>query len=184
MWHLSVFFVCLLLAHTAESRKKKKSFTCRGLLELLTLLLPPFPGLEEAPQGGKLAPTTNGWSVSTREQGLGSHGGQPLYFLSCEETKKKWIKNRVGYRWGCRGGDILVIMRESCRESSRHFFLQRSKQRESVPGGLLNSLVTGWGLKRINKPAYQKASWRKHSEIRPFEAASDWAVGVSLPKHT
>lgn len=64
------------------------SCTSRSLLELLTLLLPPFPGLEEASQGGKLAPTTDGWSVGTRDQGLRTHSGQPLYFFSCKGTKK------------------------------------------------------------------------------------------------
>lgn len=56
--------------------------TSRGLLELLTFLLPPFPGLQEASQSGKLAPTTDGWSVGARDQGLRTHSGQPLYLLS------------------------------------------------------------------------------------------------------
>lgn len=61
--------------------------TSRGLLELLALLLPPFPGLEEASQSGKLAPTTDGWRVGARDQGLRTHYGQPLYLLSCKEKK-------------------------------------------------------------------------------------------------
>lgn len=58
------------------------SCTSGGLFELLALLLPPFPGLQEASQGGKLAPTTYGWSVGTGDQGLSTHSGQPLYLLS------------------------------------------------------------------------------------------------------
>lgn len=64
------------------------------------------------------------------------------------------------------------------------FAHKRSKQQESVPSGLLNSLVTGWGRERINKPAYQIALCRIRSECKQFEAASHWAVGISLPKHT
>lgn len=67
-----------------NERKKSKLYTSRCLLELLTLLLPPLPGLQETSQGGKLAPTPDGWSVGAGDQGLRAHGGQPLHFLSCK----------------------------------------------------------------------------------------------------
>lgn len=85
--------------------KKKMSCTSRGLLELLTLLLPPFPGLEEASQSGELAPTTDGWSVGAGEQGLRTHGGQPLYFLSCKREKKK--KRKTGSSLGEDAEEVI-----------------------------------------------------------------------------
>lgn len=72
------------------------SCTSRGLLELLALLLPPFPRLQKTSQRCKLAPTTDGWSVGTRDQGLRTHGGQPLYFLSCKEKRKEKKRSRLG----------------------------------------------------------------------------------------
>lgn len=71
------------------------SHTSWRLLELLTLLLSPFPGLEEASQRGKLAPATDGWSVGTRDHGLRTHGGQSLYLLSWK--KNEW--KRVRFSW-------------------------------------------------------------------------------------
>lgn len=58
-------------------------FTCRPLLELLALVLPPLPGLEEASQSGELAPAVDG-----RHQGLGAHGGQFLHLLCCGGTQR------------------------------------------------------------------------------------------------
>lgn len=68
---------------------EKMSRTSWCLLELLALLLSPFPGLEEPPQSCKLAPPTDGWSVGTRDQGLRAHGGKPLYFLRCKGERKQ-----------------------------------------------------------------------------------------------
>ncbi|PWA25445.1 hypothetical protein CCH79_00005356 [Gambusia affinis] len=42
--------------------------------------------LEESAKSRKLAPVTDGRSVCARNQGLGAHGRQPLYFLSCFST--------------------------------------------------------------------------------------------------
>lgn len=42
--------------------------TCGTLLELLVFLFPPFPGLEDAPQGGQLAVASDGWSVDAGHQ--------------------------------------------------------------------------------------------------------------------
>ena len=44
--------------------------TCRRLLELLTLLLPPLPGLQQAAEGGELAPGPDGRGVRSGDQGL------------------------------------------------------------------------------------------------------------------
>lgn len=62
--------------------------TSGGLLELLTLLLPPLPRLQQTAQSGKFAPITNRWCVSAGEQGFRTHGGQSLYFISCKEEKE------------------------------------------------------------------------------------------------
>lgn len=43
-------------------------FTCGTLLELLIFLFPPLPGLEDAPQGGQFAVTSDGWSVDPCHQ--------------------------------------------------------------------------------------------------------------------
>lgn len=80
----------MLLDFTQWAFKEKYiyiSCTCRCLLELLTLLLSPFPGLEQASQSGELAATTDWWSLGARDHGLRAHGGQPLYFLSCTGRK-------------------------------------------------------------------------------------------------
>lgn len=42
--------------------------TCRTLLELLVFLFPPLPGFKDAPQGGQLAVTPDGWSVDATHQ--------------------------------------------------------------------------------------------------------------------
>jgi len=72
-----------------KEEEEEKTCTNGCLLELLTLLLPPLPGLEEASQSGKLAAAADGWSVGAGEKGLGAHGGQPLHFLSCKGTKRR-----------------------------------------------------------------------------------------------
>lgn len=45
--------------------------TCGTLLELLIFLFPPLPGLEDAPQGGQLAVTSDRWSVDPGHQATG-----------------------------------------------------------------------------------------------------------------
>lgn len=64
--------------------------TSRCLLELLALLLPPFPRLEETPQCGELAAPAARWGLGARDHGLGAHGGQSFYFLGCKGRKVKF----------------------------------------------------------------------------------------------
>lgn len=71
-------------------KNKKKitiSRTSRCLLELLALLLPPFPRLEETSQSGKLAAAAARWSLGARDHRLRAHGGQSFYFLGCKGRK-------------------------------------------------------------------------------------------------
>lgn len=77
----------LSFTQPGQEQNKKKSPTSWGLFELLRLLFPPFPGLQQASQGGKLAAATAGRSVAAGDHGLWAHGGQSLYLLSCKRTK-------------------------------------------------------------------------------------------------
>lgn len=81
--------------------------TCRRLFELLAFLLPPFPGFEKAPQGGKFAPMPNRWGMGARHQGLGAHGGQPLYFLSWKRTNA--TKETGPFSWKCIKAVLLIM---------------------------------------------------------------------------
>jgi hypothetical protein len=67
------------------------SLTGRGLLELLTLLLPPLPGLQETAQSGKLAPAADGRCVCARDQRLGTHCGPPFNLLYYRGTEWKEV---------------------------------------------------------------------------------------------
>lgn len=65
---------------------KGSILTGRGLLELLTLLLPPFPGFEQTSQRSKLAAPANGRRVRAWNQRIRAHGRQPLHFLCWKTT--------------------------------------------------------------------------------------------------
>lgn len=60
----------LWLTHPGQEQNTKSSRTSRGLFELLRLLFPPFPGLQQAPQGGELAAASAGGSVAAGDDGL------------------------------------------------------------------------------------------------------------------
>lgn len=77
----------LSFTQPGQEQNKKKSPTSWGLFELLRLLFPPFPGLQQASQGGELAAASAGRSVAAGDHGLWAHGGQSLYLLSCKRTK-------------------------------------------------------------------------------------------------
>lgn len=58
------------------------ALTGRGLLELVALLLPPFPGFEQTSQVGEFTPPADGRRVRARDERIGAHRCQPLHFLS------------------------------------------------------------------------------------------------------
>lgn len=63
MWALECVCGC-----EAVNLQLLEHYTCGTLLELLIFLFPPLPGLEDAPQGGQLAVTSDGRSVDAGHQ--------------------------------------------------------------------------------------------------------------------
>lgn len=55
--------------------------TGRGLLELVALLLPPFPRFKQTSQGGEFAPPADGRRVCAGDERIRAHRCQPLHFL-------------------------------------------------------------------------------------------------------
>ena len=65
-----------------EKSRQTNNLTCRRVFELFAFLLPPFPRLKDPPQVGKLTSPPDGWGVGTWDEGVRTHGRQPLHFLS------------------------------------------------------------------------------------------------------
>lgn len=73
------------------------------MLELLAFLLSPLPRLEDPSQVGELTSPPDGRGVCAWDKGVGTHGRQPLHFLSCfspekeveREREEKSVKNGI-----------------------------------------------------------------------------------------
>lgn len=68
--------------------------TCGTLLELLVFLFPPLPGLEDAPQGGQLAVTADGWSVDPGHQATSPQHPLLVHQLYCSDRGDREKKQR------------------------------------------------------------------------------------------
>lgn len=147
----------LSFTHPGQEEHKKKSRTSWGLFELVRLLFPPFPGLQQASQGGKLAAASAGGSVPAGDHGLWAHGGQSLYLLSCKKTKP-------GLR---QAAEVLKICRKTSKTHNR-----------GESHDLLNSTFVRWGRKETQimedsgslAKTYQansNTSWRNESVNLP-----------------
>lgn len=62
--------------------------TCGALLEFLIFLFPPLPGLENSPQGGQLAVTSDGWSVNPRHQAACSQHPLLVHKFNCSNRRR------------------------------------------------------------------------------------------------
>lgn len=61
--------------------------TCGTLLELLVFLFPPLPGLEDAPQGGQLAVTSDWRCVHPSHQATGPQHPLLVHHIYCMMTE-------------------------------------------------------------------------------------------------
>lgn len=129
------------------------SRTSRCLLELLTLLLPPFPGLEKTSQSGKLAAPAARWRLGARDHRLGAHGGQSFYFLGCKGR-------RATLKRGSGPGESAAAH----HSVGANFRVDATNM---LLAGVRSGTTFSWRFTRIcwriNKPAHQTALPRTRS---------------------
>lgn len=162
-WNVSE---CICLWHLEIHSLRSALCTCGTLLELFIFLFPPLPRLEDTPQGGQLAVSSDGWSVDSGHQATGPQhpllvhhlyyrvsgdggGGQDAQrgAQSCYR-RMKWGKEAA--RWVVSTGERSEKVRgsvEGWRKITRHANV--GDEQETEGEGRRNTIST---LTLLNKP--------------------------------